>query len=44
VDGEANFLLQLYGTKLVYIFDGKDRELLSWPEIERYWHGDGISI
>jgi len=41
VDGEANFLLQLYGTKLVYIFDGKDRELLSWPEIERYWHGDG---
>jgi len=41
VDGEANFLLQLYGSKLVYIFDGKDRELLSWPEIERYWHGDG---
>jgi len=29
------------GRKLVYIFDGKDRELLSWPEIERYWHGDG---
>jgi len=25
----------------LYIFDGKDRELLSWPEIERYWHGDG---
>jgi hypothetical protein len=41
VDSEANFLLQIYGTKTVYIFDGNDRELLEWPELEEYWHGHG---
>jgi hypothetical protein len=41
VDSEANFLLQIYGTKTVYIFDGNDRELLEWRELEEYWHGHG---
>ena len=41
IDSEANFLLQIYGTKTVHIFDASDRELLEWSEIENYWHGDG---
>jgi hypothetical protein len=41
VDSEANFLLQINGTKTVYIFDGNDRELLEWRELEEYWHGHG---
>jgi hypothetical protein len=41
VDSEANFLLQISGTKTVYIFDGNDRELLEWRELEEYWHGHG---
>lgn len=41
VDSEANFLLQIYGTKVMYVFDHSDRELLAWSELENYWHGDG---
>lgn len=41
VDSETNFLLQIYGTKVMYVFDQADRELVSWPELENYWHGDG---
>ena len=41
VDSEANFLVQISGTKTVYIFDGNDRELLEWRELEEYWHGHG---
>jgi hypothetical protein len=39
VDHDANFLVQLYGTKTVNIFDGNDHELLPWRELEEYWHG-----
>ncbi len=39
VDSEVNFLIQLAGTKVVYIFDGNDRELLPWRELEEYHHG-----
>ncbi|HWG58064.1 MAG TPA: hypothetical protein VN661_03365 [Candidatus Acidoferrales bacterium] len=41
VDSETNFLLQIYGTKVMYVFDQADRELLTWQELENYWHGDG---
>lgn len=37
IDSEDNFLLQLAGTKTVYVFDGKDREIIDWPDIENYW-------
>lgn len=42
VDEEANFLLQIYGNKTVYIFDGNDRELLPWHELEDYWQSGTI--
>jgi hypothetical protein len=38
MDSEANFLLQLAGSKTVYVFDGNDRELLKWTDIENYWY------
>jgi hypothetical protein len=40
IDAEANLLLQMHGSKLVYIFDGKDREVQPAEELERYWTGD----
>lgn len=39
VDHDANFLVQLYGTKTVYLFDGNDHELVPWCDLEEYWHG-----
>jgi hypothetical protein len=41
MDVEANFLLQICGTKTVYILDGNDREIMSWRDLEEYWHGHG---
>jgi hypothetical protein len=40
IDGEANLLMQLSGTKSVYIFDGNNREVLPSNELERFWSGD----
>ena len=40
IDGEANLLMQARGTKSVYIFDGKDREVLPDAELEGFWSGD----
>jgi hypothetical protein len=40
IDGEANLLMQMSGSKSVYIFDGKDREILPMDELERFWSGD----
>jgi hypothetical protein len=40
IDGEANLLLQMSGTKLVYIFDGNNQEVLPSQELERFWAGD----
>jgi hypothetical protein len=37
-DLEANCLLQILGTKTVYILDGDDRRVLGWSELEDYWH------
>jgi len=40
IDGEANFLLQIQGTKTVHIFDGDDPDVLSEIELEKFWSGD----
>lgn len=41
LDLEANFLLQIRGTKTVYILDGNDRRVFKSPELEEFWHGQG---
>lgn len=40
IDSEANLLMQIQGSKFVYIFDGNDREILPATELERFWTGD----
>lgn len=40
IDGEANFLLQIQGSKTVHIFNGDDPEVLSDIELEKFWSGD----
>ena len=40
IDRECNFLLQIQGTKTVYVFDREDREVLTEEEIERFWAKD----
>lgn len=37
MDPEHNFLLQIRGRKQICLFDGDDRELLSEPELERFY-------
>ena len=39
MDGETNFLAQIHGQKMVYIYDGKDPAVLSAEDLERYWTG-----
>ncbi|MFC5861897.1 cupin-like domain-containing protein [Acidicapsa dinghuensis] len=40
IDRECSFLLQIRGTKKIYIFDRSDRDVLSEAELERYWTVD----
>jgi hypothetical protein len=40
IDRECNFLLQIQGSKTIYIFDREDREVLTEEEIERFWSVD----
>ncbi len=40
IDGEANLLMQVRGTKSVYIFDGEDHEVLPVAELEGFWSGN----
>jgi hypothetical protein len=40
IDGEVNLLMQVSGTKSVYIFDGNNREVLPSGELEGFWSGD----
>ncbi|MEJ1976359.1 MAG: hypothetical protein WDN49_09925 [Acetobacteraceae bacterium] len=40
IDAEANFLLQLRGSKTVYVFDGADRSLVPETELEAFYRGD----
>ncbi len=39
MDGETNFLAQIHGEKLVYIYDGNDPAVLTPEQMERYWTG-----
>ena len=39
MDGETNFLAQIHGTKLVYIYNGDDPHVLSAEQMEQYWTG-----
>lgn len=39
MDGETNFLAQIHGTKLVYIYDGLDPRVLTATDMEKYWTG-----
>jgi hypothetical protein len=40
IDRECNFLLQIRGTKNLYVFDREDREVLPEEELERFWSVD----
>jgi len=40
IDGEANYLFQIRGSKTVYVFDGRDRSVLTDDELEGFWAGD----
>lgn len=40
IDRECSFLLQMRGTKKLYIFDRSDRDVLTETELERYWTVD----
>lgn len=37
IDRECNFILQISGTKTVYIYDQNDRAVLPEEELERFW-------
>jgi hypothetical protein len=41
IDGELNYLCQITGTKKVWVVDGRDRELVTEEELEKFWRGDG---
>jgi len=43
IDRECNFLLQIKGTKTMYVFDREDRDVLPEEEIERFWTIDNNS-
>jgi len=43
IDRECNFLLQITGDKLIYVFDRNDRQVLSEEEIELFWSQDNNS-
>jgi hypothetical protein len=40
MDGETNFLAQIHGTKLCYIYDGNNESVLSPQQLEQYWTGN----
>jgi len=40
IDGECNYLFQIRGSKVVYVFDGRDRSVLPDDELEGFWAGD----
>lgn len=39
LDGEANFLAQVQGTKSVFLYNAHDPRILTPEEMERYWTG-----
>jgi hypothetical protein len=40
MDRECNYLLQIHGDKVMYVFDKYDRDVLPETEIERFWSVD----
>lgn len=40
IDRECNFLMQISGSKSIYVFDRDDRAVLPEQEIERFWTVD----
>ena len=40
VDRECNFLLQISGSKTIYLFDQRDKEVVPETELERFWTVD----
>ena len=40
IDRECNYLLQIHGDKVMYLFDRYDRDVLPETEIERFWAVD----
>jgi hypothetical protein len=40
LDGEANFLAQVQGSKSVFLYNARDPEILTTEEMERYWTGN----
>jgi hypothetical protein len=44
IDSEDSFLLQIQGTKTIYIFDGNDTEVLNGLDIEKYWAQNEIKM
>lgn len=40
LDNECNVLLQIQGEKDLYVFNQKDREVLTEQELEKFWAGD----
>ncbi len=40
IDAEVNYLLQIRGQKMFYVFDGRDRTLLTHAELEAFYGGD----
>jgi hypothetical protein len=40
MDGETNFLAQIHGKKMVYIYDGADPSVLTTEQLEKYWTGN----
>jgi hypothetical protein len=44
IDSEDSFLLQIQGTKTVYIFDGRDSGILNGRDIEKYWARNEIKM
>jgi hypothetical protein len=40
IDRECNYLLQIHGDKVIYLFNKFDREVLPEAEIERFWSVD----
>jgi len=44
IDSEDSFLLQIQGSKTIYIFDGSDKEILKDLDIEKYWAKNEIAF
>jgi hypothetical protein len=40
MDREANWLIQLHGSKTAYVFDPKDKDVLTDQELENYFSGN----